>query len=500
MQQFLSIFIILSSLVLGQFHVEALTPIVNPNKTSEKTQEIASSNAIAAPSSMQKDSPTKAFSRPFINVAKSATPAVVFIKAETGPEYATPSNPYDDFFNDDFFNHFFGPRKRRAPQPQLSQGSGFILSNDGYVMTNFHVVKGAKKISLILHDGGQREVSASFIGGDEQTDVAILKIDESFGKNFPFLKLGNSDDVEVGEWVIAIGSPFQLEATVTSGIISAKARNNLKITDWDDFLQTDAPINPGNSGGPLLNLDGEVVGMNTAIVSRSGGYMGIGFAIPSSILHHVKEQLIATGSVSRGFLGITMQPLTPDLAEAFGMAKGEGALVADVVEGSPADNAGVKQGDIITKVNDKEIKGPNDLRSAMFLMQPNSEVKLTINRAGKTIVIPVVLGSLGENSKVSNATPAKLLGLSVDNLTPDMIKQYHLDPADQGVVIVEIETGSPAARAGLRPGVVIFNLNHQKITNVEDFKKALKTIGKQKQVLVGARQGKMTQFFSLKVE
>ncbi|MCB1082978.1 MAG: trypsin-like peptidase domain-containing protein, partial [Simkania sp.] len=220
----------------------------------------------------------KQFSRPFIDAAKKATPSVVYIQAEGVSDGG--QDPFE-FFNDDFFNKFFGapPNRRRAPQPQLSQGSGFIVSPNGYILTNYHVVRGAQRITVLLHNGMKREVSATFVGGDDRTDVAMIKIDEQIEGEFPYLELGNSDAVEVGEWVLAIGNPFQLEATVTAGIISAKGRQNLQITDLEDFLQTDAAINPGNSGGPLVDLDGNVIGMNTAIVSRSGGYMGIGFAI-----------------------------------------------------------------------------------------------------------------------------------------------------------------------------------------------------------------------------
>jgi len=439
----------------------------------------------------------KEFSRPFIDAAKAATPCVVYIQAEGVSEYG---QDQFDFFNDDFFNRFFGapPNRRRAPQPQVSQGSGFIVSPTGHILTNLHVVKGAKKITVLLHNGEQREVSASFIGGDERTDVAMIKIDEVIDNKFPHLELGNSDDVEVGEWVLAVGNPFQLEATVTAGIISAKGRQNLQITDLEDFLQTDAPINPGNSGGPLIDLDGNVVGMNTAIVSRSGGYMGIGFAIPSNMLKNIKEQLIEKGSVSRGFLGVSLQPIDRDLAEAFNLKQAEGALIVDVVEGSPAAEAGLKQGDIITHVNGHEVKTPSTLRNEVMLLKPNTKVMLTINRNGKILSIPVVLGTYGQSTYSSSETASQLLGITVDNITKDNINTYGLQPHEKGVIIVEVHRNSAAEQLGLKPGFIVMAVNHKEVKNVKDFNDALQDANPNKPILMLVKHGSMVRFFSIK--
>src|SRR5579863_8542313 len=277
----------------------------------------------------------KQTSKAFTAAAKKSIPAVVFIKVQSStPDQDEGGYPYGyqnpyDFNGDDFFNRFFGmpfhggpPQK---PQPQFSQGSGFLVSADGYILPNAHVVKGADKITAVLNDG--REIDATLIGADPQTDIAIIKIE---GKQFPFLPMGDSEEIDIGEWVIAIGSPFQLEASVTVGVVSAKGRQNLKITDFEDFIQTDAAINPGNSGGPLLNLNAEVIGINTAIVSRSGGYMGIGFAIPSNMAKNIMTQIIDKGSVTRGFMGVSLQPVDKDIAEAFGLNRAEGALIAEV--------------------------------------------------------------------------------------------------------------------------------------------------------------------------
>lgn len=441
----------------------------------------------------------KDISRPFIEAAKKSTPAVVYIQAE-GVIDSNQQDPFD-FFNDDFFNRFFGapPNRRRAPQAQMSQGSGFLVSADGHILTNYHVVRGAKKITVLLHNGMRREMSASFIGGDDKTDVALIKIDESIEGGFPYLEMGNSDAVEVGEWVLAVGNPFQLEATVTAGIISAKGRQNLQITDIEDFLQTDAAINPGNSGGPLIDLDGNVIGMNTAIVSRSGGYMGIGFAIPSNLLMNIKEQLIDKGTVSRGFLGVSLQPIDQDLAEAFNLKQTEGALIVDVVQGSPAENAGLKQGDIITQINGHEVKTPSSLRNQIVMLKPNTKVHLTINRNGKILTVPVTLGTYGQSIYSSSSTSSHLLGVTVDNLTHENISQFGLQPTDKGVVITEVQQGSPAARLGFRPGFIIMAVNHQEVNNVQDFNEVLDQVKPNDRILLLVRQGSMVRFYSLRL-
>ncbi|MCB1107827.1 MAG: Do family serine endopeptidase [Chlamydiia bacterium] len=443
------------------------------------------------------NTPGKTFSKPFIDVAKSCTPAVVFIRAEGGMSQG--QNP-QDMFNDDFFNHFFGGPPRRQRQPQVSQGSGFIISKEGHIMTNLHVVRGAKKLTVMLQDGTNRQVSASYIGGDSHTDIAVIKIDEAYGNHFPFLELGDSDDLEVGEWVIAIGNPFSLEASVSAGIISAKGRQGLQITDYEDFIQTDAAINPGNSGGPLIDLDKKVVGMNTAIVSQSGGYMGIGFAIPSNILVNIKEQLVETGIVTRGFLGVSLQPIDSDLAEAFGTNTTQGALIVDVVEGSPAAEAGLKQGDIVTKMNGMAVKGPGQLRNDVVLLPPGTKVDLTVNRNGKVLNIPVTLGTYGANTFVSSTTASKHLGISVDNLTNENIQQFKFHQDDKGVVIVAVEPGTPADQVGIKPGFLIMAVNHKKVTNVTEFNDALQNIKSGQRVLLLVRQGQAMKFYTLKAQ
>jgi serine protease Do len=435
----------------------------------------------------------------FTNVAKKATPAVVFIKVEIGADndelgMQPPGGPNSPF-NDDMFQKFFGMRPQQ-PQPQIGQGSGFIVSTDGYVMTNAHVVKGADKIEVTLNDGEVK--TATVVGSDPQTDLAIIKIDKVDGKEFPFLKLGDSDELEVGEWVLAIGSPFQLQASVTAGIVSAKGRQGLNISALEDFIQTDAAINPGNSGGPLLDLNSDVIGINTAIVSRSGGYMGIGFAIPSNMAQNVMDQIIKKGSVTRGYMGIVLQPVDKELAAGFNLPKAEGVLISSVEKGSPAEKAGLLQGDIILEYNGKPIKSLQSFRYDTSMMNPGSTVNLKVYRKGKMLTVNVTLGSAGEAS--SPAVISQKLGIEVENMNPDLARQLGYTGTEEGVVITKVKPGSPAAMAGIRPGFLIQAVNHKKVSNTGDYETALNEGSQNKRVLLLIRHGKMTKFYSIRIE
>ena len=448
----------------------------------------------------------KSLSTAFTTIAKDATPAVVFIKVENQPvdRFGRPynSNPQNEMFSDEFFQRFFGGtphgRGQQPPQPQLSQGSGFFVSEDGYVMTNYHVIRNAKNITVYLNNGSDRELKAKLVGGDPQTDVAILKVDNPENRKFSYLDFGNSDQVEVGEWAIAIGNPFQLEATVTVGVVSAKGRQGLQISDLEDFLQTDAAINPGNSGGPLLDLDGKVIGINTAIVAPAGGYVGIGFAVPSRIAINIKEQVISDGKITRGFLGVTTQDVDKDLAESFGLSSPEGVLVTDVVKESPADKAGIQQGDIILKVNKTHIRSIKQLQNDIMLLKPGKKIKVTLNRNGKIIQVPVTIGNHSDLFP-NNSVKSDKIGFSVDNITPDNIAQYHLDKEETGVVIVDVVQNSLAFRAGLKPGFVIMAVNHKKITNVKDYNEAMKSPDGQNRLLLLVKQGKLMRFYAIKL-
>ncbi len=436
-------------------------------------------------------------SKAFTDVAKKATPAVVFIKVESAATqddnmYGGGTNP----FSDEFFHRFFGSPQGapQKPQPQMSQGSGFFVTSDGYLFTNAHLVRAAEKITIAFTDG--RELDAKLVGADSHTDIAVIKVE---GKNFPFLNLGDSDKIEIAEWVVAIGSPFQLEATVTVGVVSAKGRQNLRINDFEDFIQTDAAINPGNSGGPLLNLNAEVIGINTAIFSRNGGYMGIGFAIPSNMAKYIMKQIIDSGTVTRGFLGVSLQPIDKDLADAFGLEKAEGALIAEVVKDSPADKAGLKQGDIIIEYNKTPVKSGGSLRNDISMMAPGSKITFKINRKGQIMTIPVVIGSASDTAVSAGGVVSKM-GIEVDSLSPEMANQLGYPPSEGGVVITKVKPGSPAATAGIRPGFLIQAVNHKKISNLDDFNQAISDANNQKRILLLIRQGNVARYYTFKME
>ncbi len=452
----------------------------------------------------QSKSIAKELSNAFVSVAKEASPAVVYITAEIQNNYGFGyQDDQYDMFGDEFFRRFFGGppgggRHRRQAPSQMSLGSGFFISADGYVMTNYHVIKNGTNIKVHLHSShSERELDAELVGGDPQADIAVLKIKNTNGMKVPFLRFANSNDVQVGEWAIAIGSPLQLESTVTVGVISAKGRQGLQITDLEDFIQTDAAINPGNSGGPLINLDGEVVGINTAIINPQAGYVGIGFAVPSNMAQAIKDQLISDGKITRGFIGVSLQPIDAELQEAFNLPSKEGALVADVLENSPAEKAGLKQGDVIVEVNGRAVRSVSSMQRDIMLTKPGTKVKLGIMRNGRAKTLSVVVGThkdvVGDSTAVSEE-----LGLSVDNLTPDNIARYHLSEGDQGVVITGIKKGSISHRIGLRPGYLILAVNHEKVSNVREFNAALKKGGDR--VLLLVRSGEVVRFFTVKMK
>ena len=436
-------------------------------------------------------------SRGFSKVAKEATPAVVFIRAEgkapAGPGFGMEGEQMDEF-SQEFFRRFFGMPNGPIPgQEIVSHGSGFLVSQDGYILTNNHIVGEAETIEVRLHDG--RKFDADLVGADPQTDIAVIKID---AEELPFLELANSDATEVGEWAIAIGSPFMLDATVTVGVISAKGRNELHIRDIEDFIQTDAAINPGNSGGPLLDLDGKAVGVNTVILTGSGGYMGIGFAIPSNMAQRVMDQLIKDGTVTRGFLGVTMQPVDSDLAVAFDLPKPTGALVTEVMPGSPAEAAGLQQEDIILEFNGQRVESINGLRNAVSMIEPGSKVNLTIHRNGRKIKKTVTIKAHPESGG-GPGTLAHSLGLEVDPLDDNLAQQLNYQN-ESGVVVKRVETGSPAAKVGIKPGALIVRVNRTPVQTPEEFYDALEEAGKvSDRVLLLVRQGQAMRFVSLKL-
>jgi serine protease Do len=416
----------------------------------------------------------RGLSSAFTRVAKQAVPAVVFIEVEKTLE--TGQGPFNfndpsDLFNDEFFRRFFGDRFRKAPRKyrQKGLGSGFIISHDGYVLTNYHVVGDADRIVVKLANG--REVQAKLIGADPKSDVAVIKI---AGDDLPVLSLGNSDTLEVGEWVMAIGNPFGLTHTITVGVVSAKGRSGMGIEDYEDFIQTDAAINPGNSGGPLLNLQGKVIGINTAIFSRSGGYMGIGFAIPINMAMAIEQQLVTTGKVSRGYLGVHIQSLSDELAKSFDLQTTRGVLIADVSKGSPADKAGLKAGDVVVAYDGKPVNDASQLRNLVAMTSPGSRVKVDVIRDGARQELTVTIAELTDELMASSGHSELLdrLGFSVQELTPELAQQFGYEEG-QGVLVSQVETGSPAASVGMHPGILIRQVNRKAVHDMETFMQAL---------------------------
>jgi serine protease Do len=364
------------------------------------------------------------------------------------------------------------------------------------ILTNHHVVGEADRVTVKLTDG--REFTAKTIGSDPPSDVAVMKIE---GRNFPVLPLGNSDAMEVGDWVIAAGNPFGLTHTITVGVISAKGRSGLGITDFEDFIQTDAAINPGNSGGPLINLQGEAIGVNTAIASRSGGYMGIGFAIPMNMVKAVEQQLVTRGKVVRGYLGVRMQELTPALAQSLHINMTEGALVADVSKGSPAAKAGLKRGDVIVSFNGHAVQSPGQLRNLVSMTTPSTKAPVQILRDNKKQELTIVLGELpkeptaraGEEPE-PQAAPARL-GFSVQDLTPAVAQQLGYD-GTEGVVVTHIDPGSKAYEAGIRRGMVIREVNHHGVSNTQEFRQAVSKAERDKRVLLLVQSQQATMYIT----
>jgi serine protease Do len=446
----------------------------------------------------------------FTSVARQAVPAVVFIQVEKtvtmggGPDQEFEfNNPFEFFGGDDFMNRFFfgTPRQRRAPlQPrrfmQVGQGSGFIISDDGYIMSNHHVVGDADKITVRLGDG--RQFEAKRIGTDRKSEVAIIKID---AKGLPFLKFGDSDALEIGEWIIAVGNPFGLSETVTAGIVSAKGRSGMGIADYESFIQTDAAINPGNSGGPLLDLDGHVVGINTAIYSRSGGSMGIGFAIPANMALQIKEQLVKTGKVSRGYLGIVIQELTPELRESFKAQGREGILVSDVTKDSPAEKGGVKQGDIITTLEGKPVHDVGSFRNQIASFGPDSKLDLGILREGREENLRVTTGALPDEVAAGKeaAPQSELLGMSVQELTPELAQRLGYE-GGEGVVVSDVKEGGNAWRAGIEQGNIIAGVNRRRVTSVREFNRAVAEASGSKTLLLQVRNEQGARFVVLRWE
>jgi serine protease Do len=399
-----------------------------------------------------------------IQVAKQSIPAVVYIEVTETQEVA---NPFLPFENDPFFRRFFGSPKmpRKFKRQVMGLGSGVIIDPDGHILTNYHVAGGAAKMQVTLADGSK--YPGHLVGGDAKTDLAVIRI--SAKERLPYLTFGDSDKVEVGEWVVAIGAPQALEKSVTQGIISAKHRTGIsEPTSYQDFLQTDAPINPGNSGGPLLNLYGEVVGINAAIATQSGGFEGIGFTIPSNMAKHVAKELIAHGKVERGWLGVSIRNLTPELAKSAHVETLKGVLVVDVTKGGPAEKAGLKKDDVIIAYRGKKVSDMNELRNAVAETPVGTEAEITVLREGKKEELTVRIGNQEESVKLLMASVKERLGVEVRPPNSMEVEKYGMNH-QQGVVITWEDPKGPLKEAGFEVGDIILSIDNQPIPSVESF-------------------------------
>lgn len=439
-----------------------------------------------------------------VKVAQSVTPAVVNI-ATTRVVKGQEGVPLTPFFEDPFFRRFFGdeffrqfdvPRERR----EQSLGSGVIVDPSGYIVTNNHVISKADEIKVLLND--RREYKGKIVGTDPKTDLAVIKIDAT---NLPTIPWGDSSKLQVGELVLAVGNPFGLNQTVTMGIISAVGRANVGIADYEDFIQTDAAINPGNSGGALVNIRGEIIGINTAIFTRSGGYMGIGFAVPSNMAKSVMESLRTKGKVVRGWLGVTIQEVNADLAKQFGLKEARGALVSDVLEDSPAEKAGVERGDVIIELNGKPVESASQLKNLVAQLGVGTKADLTVVRDKKEKRLTVVIGeqpkeiaSMGTEERPGTSTA--LSGIEVHDLTPDLARRFGLPRDEQGVVVTGVEPNSQAEIAGIRRGDLIMEINRSPVRDTQDYDRIVSVLKKGEPVLLLIKRDGRTLFITLSGE
>jgi serine protease Do len=443
----------------------------------------------------------------FSSIAEKTSPAVVSLRADriVTQDYPSMENwPFGEPFSDPF-DFFFrrSPRQREQRQPRrprretrTAQGSGFLISSDGYILTNNHMVEEAEKIEVELTDG--RKFTAKIIGTDPDSDVAVVKIDS---KNLPYLELADSDALEVGEWVLAIGNPLGLTHTVTAGIVSAKGRSGFGLASFENFIQTDAAINFGNSGGPLINLDSKVVGINTAIVGASGN-IGIGFAIPINMAKNIYDQLVQNGTVERGWLGISMGELTDETAPFFGLKKNaKGVLISEVFADSAANKAGLRHNDIIIEVDGKPIESREAFRNQIAMLKPGSRVKLTVWRDKRRKPITVILGKRPSNEELAGTLSPETvgeLGFTVETLTDDLAERYGYE-GQSGVIVTIVERDSQAAEKGIEPGALIKEVNQKQVRNTTEFNEEIKKARKEGAALLLVKLKGYTRFIPLKL-
>ncbi len=429
----------------------------------------------------------------FVGIAEKVGPAVVKIVAERLERVRTfgfdEGMPFDDFWE-----RFFGrPRQREQEVPAQAQGTGFFLSEDGYILTNNHIVENAVDVKITVLQG--QDYKAKIIGTDPRSDLALLKVEAN---GLPFIQFGDSEKLKVGEWVLAVGNPYGLEHTVTSGIVSAKGRQlglGGNVPEYQDFIQTDAAINRGNSGGPLVNMSGEVVGITSNIFSPSGGNIGLGFAIPSNLAKKVITQLKEKGRVVRGWIGVTITPISEDEKDAFKLKDKKGALVNSVEDGAPADKAGIKQYDVIVKINGEKVESPNDLKFKVADVEPGKKVNITVIRDGEEQTFTVTVEELDRpESKEEPKASDRDLGFTVRELTPNLARRYGLETRE-GLIITQVKRYSEAARKGLEVGDIIIEVNRKKVTTVDDLEEIMDKVKPGEVIVLSIRREQDGQSF-----
>ena len=469
-------FLMIGLIIASQF---SLTPVTQAKTTSLWTE----------------GNPGNSSGRPgsFADLAQELSPAVVNVSTTTVIKGRQGGPGPDSPFGDEFSRRFF-PRPQR-PQKKNSLGSGFIINKEGYIVTNNHVVDGADEIVVILKEGD--EYPAKIIGKDVKTDLALIKIEPKNG--LPVIRLGDSDDTRVGDWVLAIGNPFGLGHTVTAGIVSAKGRE-LGAGPYDDFIQTDTAINPGNSGGPLFDMAGNAIGINTAIFTRNGGNQGVGFAIPINLAKRIVAQLKESGKVTRAWLGVMIQHITPEIQDSLELKTRKGALVGEVFEGSPAENAGLLRGDVIVRFHGEEVSSQRDLPTMVAFLPVGQKVEVVLLRNGKEMTVEVTLEEMeDEETAVAGGSSGEVqegLGLTVRNITPEIANKLGLK-GTEGVVVTDVDQNGTAARAGIRRGDVILEVNRTKVTDFENLNRVLEKDKDSKSILFLVNRGGRTIFIAV---
>ncbi len=438
------------------------------------------------------------FETGFAPVVQAVLPAVVTVTSTRIIRAEASDSP---FFQDPFFQRFFGG-DQQGPQERREQGlgSGVIVSSDGLILTNNHVVESSTEVLVLF--GENEEYHAKILGTDPQTDIAVLKVDKA-PKNLKTVVFGDSSKVQIGEFVLAIGNPFGVGRTVTMGIISATGRGELGITGYEDFIQTDAAINPGNSGGALVDPGGRLVGINTAILSRSSGNVGIGFAVPVNMARGVMDQIVKQGKVVRGFMGVNIQDLTPAIRSAFKLSEDQGALISGIEKGGPAEKAGLQRGDAVLSLNGQPVKDSRDLRFRIASLRPGETARLQVLRDGQRRDVNVKLGERPESEQETPTSPegspssSSVLGIQVQDLTPEIREQLQLPAGTQGAVVAAVQPGSPAGDAGLTEGDVIQEVNRKPVHNVQELRQALSSSSKDQPVLLLINRGGNTTYVAI---